>query len=246
MSTRRRGSAESRLSPQLVVASGGGVHAYWRLDRELPAAEVESLNRRLAHRLGGDMSCTDRGRIMRMPGSFNQKRSAWCRIVAVDFARPPLDPDQMRRALPDPEPRRERTRPPHVRLSGDDELGRIPPPVYFRLLCGLAVPSRGGYVLCPLHEERTPSCMVWPEPERGWWCFGCGRGGGIYDLASLLNAGPWGAGARGLRASSSPSRDLDCAARLPRYQLTERTLVVLPARACRLFVRTPVLVVRHE
>ena len=121
--------------------------------------------------------------------------------VAVDFAPALLDPDQVRRALPDPEPRRECTRPARVRLSEDDELGRIPPPVYFRLLCGLAVPSRGGYVLCPLHEERTPSCMVWVEPERGWWCFGCGRGGGIYDLASLVEGGPWrGAWGRGARA----------------------------------------------
>ena len=187
------------LRPHLAVASGGGLHAYWRLAEELDAMAVESLNRRLAHRLGGDMSCTDRGRIMRLPGSFNAKRAAWCRILAADFARPLVDPDQVVRALADPEPRRERSRPPRVRLSEDDELGRIPPPVYFRLLCGLAVPSRGGYVLCPLHDERTPSCMVWAEPERGWWCFGCGRGGGLYDLASLLEGGPWG---RELRGSS--------------------------------------------
>jgi hypothetical protein len=27
---------------------------------------------------------------------------------------------------------------------------------------------------------------VYGDPERGWYCFGCGRGGSIYDLASLL------------------------------------------------------------
>jgi hypothetical protein len=31
--------------------------------------------------------------------------------------------------------------------------------------------------------------MVWPEPERGWCCFGCGRAGGIYDLAALIDGG---------------------------------------------------------
>ena len=56
---------------------------------------------------------------------------------------------------------------------------------------------RLGYVLCPLHDERTPSCMVWAEPERGWWCFGCGRGGGIYDLAALLDGRSWGAALKG-------------------------------------------------
>ena len=38
--------------------------------------------------------------------------------------------------------------------------------------------------------------MVWPD-ERGWWCFGCSRGGRIFDLASLLAHGAWGRELRG-------------------------------------------------
>jgi DNA primase len=34
--------------------------------------------------------------------------------------------------------------------------------------------------------DRTPSLHVYEDPQRGWYCFGCGRGGSIYDLASLL------------------------------------------------------------
>ena len=34
---------------------------------------------------------------------------------------------------------------------------------------------------------------VYDDPGRGWYCFGCGRGGSIYDLASLL----WERPARG-------------------------------------------------
>ncbi|MCA1698595.1 MAG: hypothetical protein LC790_06695, partial [Actinobacteria bacterium] len=30
------------------------------------------------------------------------------------------------------------------------------------------------------------------SPEQGWVCFGCQRGGSIYDLASLLDGGPGG------------------------------------------------------
>jgi hypothetical protein len=37
-----------------------------------------------------------------------------------------------------------------------------------------------------LHEDRTPSLHVYDDLERGWYCFGCGRGGSIYDLAALL------------------------------------------------------------
>jgi hypothetical protein len=37
---------------------------------------------------------------------------------------------------------------------------------------------------CPLpdHDERTASFTVYPG-DRGWWCYGCGRGGDVVDLA---------------------------------------------------------------
>lgn len=37
-----------------------------------------------------------------------------------------------------------------------------------------------------LHTDGTPSLHVYLEPGRGWYCFGCGRGGSVYDLAALL------------------------------------------------------------
>lgn len=178
------------MRPGLVVASGAGLHAYWRLDRELSAGDIESLNRRLAHHLGGDLACTDRGRIMRLPGSFNGKRGAWCRIARADLAARPLAVECVLAELSDPAP----PRPPSRRRfmpRVDDELATIAPPRYFALLTGLDVPDGGGYVSCPVHAERTASCHVWPD-GRGWWCFGCGRGGGVYDLAALLAGGPWG------------------------------------------------------
>jgi hypothetical protein len=38
---------------------------------------------------------------------------------------------------------------------------------------------------------------VHAEAEQGWWCFGCQRGGRIYDLGSLLAGGAWGRDLRG-------------------------------------------------
>ncbi len=37
---------------------------------------------------------------------------------------------------------------------------------------------------CPLpdHDEKTPSFTVYPG-DRGWWCYGCQRGGDVVDLA---------------------------------------------------------------
>jgi CHC2-type zinc finger protein/DNA primase RepB-like protein len=192
------------LRPSLVVSSGRGLHAYWRLERELPAAGVESINRRLAARFGGDLACTDRGRIMRLPGSFNGKRGAWCAIRRADLTAAPLVIERVVAALPDPDPPRPARRQRFVPRR-DDYLAALTPPRYFALLCGLDVPTSGGYVSCPLHEERTASCHVWPD-ERGWWCFGCSRGGGIYDLASLLAGGPWGRALKGQHFTDTRDR----------------------------------------
>jgi len=73
-----------------------------------------------------------------------------------------------------------------------DLLRLVPPRVYFERLTGLRV-GRSGKLRCLFHDDRSPSLHVYEEPERGWYCFGCGRGGSIYDLAaSLLGRGTRG------------------------------------------------------
>lgn len=50
-------------------------------------------------------------------------------------------------------------------------------------LAGVKVGDQGGHIPCPLpdHTERLASCMVYPDPGQGWWCYGCQRGGTVYD-----------------------------------------------------------------
>jgi hypothetical protein len=192
----------ARLKPHLWVASGAGQHLYWRLADDLPPTEVEELNRRLCHRLDGDAACCEYGRIMRLPGTFNQRRGQWCRIVRADRSRAPVEPEAIRAALPDPDPPTPVSRnggPGHGGSMADDELQLIAPPAYFQALCGLPVPDHGGMVKCPLpdHDDAYASCQVFGEAEQGWWCFGCARGGRIYDLASLMSGGVWGSQLRG-------------------------------------------------
>lgn len=185
--------------PNLVVYSGsGGAHAYWRVGPAVAPDELEAANRKLAGALGGDLASCDRARIMRVPGSDNHKAGRPCRLAYLDLARPPVPLDRLCAGLADPDPPPPPPDPAVLRRgarwNAADDARRIPPPLYFWLLARVVVPESGGDVRCPLadHEERHPSCRVYPRPEQGWVCFGCRRGGTIYDLASLLEGGPGG------------------------------------------------------
>jgi hypothetical protein len=187
--------------PHLVVYSGsGGAHAYWSLSRVLEPDAVEGANRRLAGALGGCLSCTAFATILRLPGSHNHKHrpARPATIAYVDLARPGVEVERLVAGLPDPHPKPPPPDPQTVRRwverSALDDARQVPPPVYFRLLAGVEVPERGGDVRCPLpdHDEQNPSCRVYPTAEQGWCCFGCDRGGSIYDLASLLDRGRGG------------------------------------------------------
>ena len=67
------------VPPTLIIDSGGGLQAFWRLSGPASSAEVESVNRCLAERLGGD-HCHNIDRLMRLPGTVNypnaKKRAA--------------------------------------------------------------------------------------------------------------------------------------------------------------------------
>lgn len=80
----------------------------------------------------------------------------------------------------------------------DDPLQQIKPAHYVRLLTG-QTPGPDRKIVCPLHDDRTPSLHVYETPEQGWACYGCptadGKpvGGDVYTLGSLL----WHIPARG-------------------------------------------------
>jgi len=207
---------------QLIVesAGSGGVHAYWRLDRPLPAARVcdttgemiepiERANLRLIHRLGigpdgapsvADRQCAERARTLRLAGTINWKTGRYARIVQADLALAPYPLGQLVGDLPDP------AAPPPVRYPRSrtapsnypDPYKRIAPADYFEILAGIMVP-RSGRVRCPspIHPDQDPSCDVGQDASQGWTCRSCGVGGAIYDLASVLLGGPTGQALRG-------------------------------------------------
>lgn len=46
-------------------------------------------------------------------------------------------------------------------------------------------PNRAGFIICPFHNENTPSLKLYPESQ-SWYCFGCGEGGSIIDFVMKL------------------------------------------------------------
>lgn len=42
------------------------------------------------------------------------------------------------------------------------------------------------YRLCPFHNEKTPSFVVYPETQ-SFYCFGCGAGGDVITFIKKIN-----------------------------------------------------------
>lgn len=47
-------------------------------------------------------------------------------------------------------------------------------------------PNRAGFLQCPFHKgDNTASLKIYPG-NRGWYCFGCHRGGGVIEFVMQL------------------------------------------------------------
>ncbi|MGA2928723.1 MAG: hypothetical protein ABSG43_22585, partial [Solirubrobacteraceae bacterium] len=138
------------------------MHAYWQLDRPLPALGVdadtgevlepiEHANARLAAHLGADSKCVDRNRLLRVAGSPNHKRGRWARIVDADLAMSPYPITELVGRLAD---NRHQTRSPRPAspLDSDDPYKQIPAADYMPKLAG-RTPDRHGKVRCPAREH---------------------------------------------------------------------------------------------
>ena len=47
-------------------------------------------------------------------------------------------------------------------------------------------PSRTGFLQCPFHQGDKHGSLKVYDGERGWHCFGCGRGGSVIDFVMEL------------------------------------------------------------
>lgn len=189
--------------PALVIASGGPghLHAYWQLRTAVPPGMIERANRRLAWAIGADLSSVDAARILRPPSTINHLRDGTPVQLIAAGSQEPCRLSDLVGGLPDPPPTRcghEARR--EDRRAAGDRLLALEPERYVLALTGRRV-GRSRKIHCPLHEDWIPSFHVYEDPARGWYCFGCRRGGTVYDLAGALWHRPTkGAGFTGLRA----------------------------------------------
>ena len=182
-----------RHAPTMTVASGspGRLHAWWALDAPLPSAWALVANRRLCHHLAADPKCAEVARILRPPGTRNHKHDPPASVVAESVTDRRYAVADLVADLDDPnghKPTASKRRDISPALMGGDELATISPLDYVPRLTGRE-PNGRGFIACPFHaggKERTPSFKVYDTPERGWTCFGCQKGGRIYDLGALL------------------------------------------------------------
>lgn len=76
------------IPPQIVVDSGGGYHAYWRLHQPEDLERAQHVMRWVADEVQGDR-VMDAPRILRVPGTLNRKRAVPvpCRLLRMDLDR---------------------------------------------------------------------------------------------------------------------------------------------------------------
>jgi len=184
--------------PTMIVTSGtpGHAHAYWQLEDPIELAALEQANRKLAHRLGGDLASVDAARILRPCGSLNHKRQPPrpVSLAAYDLARRYSVCGLVHGLKDPPAPRSQAGNGGRVAREAmtelDGPLRAIPTSTYVRRLAGLDA-ARNGKVNCPFHDDADPSLQLYEDGT--FYCFGCGAGGSIYDFAARL----WHTGTKG-------------------------------------------------
>lgn len=94
-------------SPSLLIGTGRGYHAYWKLMRTIATDTIEVINKFISRAAGGDGVMWERSRILRVPGSIKAKTGrvaiieaftgevfepeVWMALASVTDHCPPLD-----------------------------------------------------------------------------------------------------------------------------------------------------------
>ncbi len=172
------------IEPTLVVATGGGIHAWWCLTEPAAPAEWDRAIRRLNAAIGGDPNTLDCARILRVPGTPNRKldHDRPVELIAASGRLVPL-----RAVLSLPPGPDEDLDPGPVRPQGTGARGPMPKPferakdipvadVLAWLGVELHEEGRRVYCACPVHSGSNAQQMVVGGKRNLATCFGdCGK-----------------------------------------------------------------------
>ena len=73
--------------PQVLVDSGGGLHAYWLLAEPVPFDQARRAMEYIAQAVNGDATY-DAARVLRVPGTVNYKYRNYARVLRLDATAP--------------------------------------------------------------------------------------------------------------------------------------------------------------
>ena len=85
------------IEPSIVVDSGNGYHLYFKLKYDIDAKRLKKLEKALVEALGGDQNATDLARVLRLPGSTNQRTGRKCNIILYNINE--YDPAELEKVL---------------------------------------------------------------------------------------------------------------------------------------------------
>lgn len=130
-----------KLTPHVIIDSGGGYQGFWRISPSDDLEDVEAMNRWLAQELGGD-HCHNIDRIMRLPATINvpnKKKRSLGRVPTetrlMRFVSGELDTALVGRLRDNAPPRRDRqTVSEWTGPTGKDWLFEVLPPWAYNLL----------------------------------------------------------------------------------------------------------------
>jgi hypothetical protein len=167
--------------PSTVEAftGGGGQHLIFAT----PGADVSPVGD-----LGDGVDVKYRGYIVAPPSLHPSGRGyEWSVDGHPDARRPAALPARWLEAIV-PSDRRAPVPPkPAGSAHGEDWLRARLPVEYVRLIAGIEV-APDSKARCPFHDDVTPSMHVYPNAEglrSGWYCYGCRRGGSIFEFAAF-------------------------------------------------------------
>lgn len=196
------------LPPSLVVWSGRGIHAYWRLLRPVMAQDpqVGRILRGLAEHHGGDIQATDPTRLMRAAGSINTKpdygKNGYQTTMIRTSARYLLREFQSLESAPEVKPILR----PRVPLAEGEHVSFTAQQIAD--MC-LNAQNKGGYFLasCPTpkhqHGDRHPGLSIKQADDRV--LLNCHAGCTAEEIVAALNI-PMGSLFSG---NSRPARGLE-------------------------------------